>query len=224
VSSSAAPRTESLHRVGLTGGIGSGKSLVARLLADHGAVVLDADEIARDAVAPGTAGLAAVVCRFGTAVLAPDGSLDRAALGRRVFADPADRAALEAITHPLIRAETERRAVLVPAGSLLVHEVPLLVELGLGAAYDAVVVVEAPLEARLERLERDRGLGRPEALARVAAQASDEQRRAVASHVVTNDGDPAALAANVNLLWAQLVGGAGGTGGNVSDPAPIVPS
>jgi dephospho-CoA kinase len=208
------PRTDrsAVRRVALTGGIGSGKSAVAALLAAHGAYVIDADAVARDVVAPGSAGLAAVLERFGPSVRRDDGSLDRAALGRRVFADPGELAALEAITHPLIRAETARRAALVPDGAVLVHEIPLLAEGGGADAFDAVVVVEAGLATRLERLARDRGLSREEALARVAAQADDAERRRIATHVVVNDADLATLATRVDRLWAELAA--------LSDPSP----
>jgi dephospho-CoA kinase len=192
-------------RVGLTGGIGAGKSAVARLLADHGAVVIDADAIAREVVEPGTPGLAEVAAVFGVGVLRPDGSLDREALGRVVFADPAARRRLEEITHPLIRAETVRRMAAAPPDAVVVHDVPLLVEAGLAGSYDAVVVVEAPEELRLDRLV-GRGLPRDQALARMAQQASAEQRRAVATHLVDNGGDLDALRARVAQVWAELTG------------------
>jgi dephospho-CoA kinase len=190
--------------VGLTGGIGSGKSAVSSRLAEHGAIVIDADRLARDVVAPGTPGLATVAEAFGPGVLLADGSLDRARLGEIVFADPAARRRLEAITHPLIREETARRFSAPPPGAIVVHDIPLLVEAGLTGGYDLVVVVETPRALRLERLER-RGLPRDQAEARMANQATDADRRAVADVVLDNAGTLAALHAQVDALWRDLV-------------------
>lgn len=190
-------------RVGLTGGVGSGKSTVAALLAEHGAVVIDADAIAREVVAPGTPGLAAVLERFGAAVTAPDGSLDRAALAAIVFADDAARADLNAIVHPLVGARTAELMAEVPAETVVVHDIPLLVEGDRAGGFDVVVVVEADPQTRLRRLER-RGLPPSDARARMAAQATDEQRRAAAHEIVANDGDRAALRAEVDELWRRL--------------------
>lgn len=190
-------------RVGLTGGVGSGKSTVAALLAEHGAVVIDADAIAREVVAPGTPGLASVLERFGAAVTAPDGSLDRAALAAIVFADDAARADLNAIVHPLVGARTAELMAEVPAGTIVVHDIPLLVEGDRAGGFDVVVVVEADRQTRLRRLER-RGLSPADARARMAAQATDEQRRAAAHEIVANDGDRAALRAEVDELWRRL--------------------
>ena len=207
-----------LH-VGLTGGIGSGKSTVARLLAAHGAVIVDADAIAREVLAPGTPGLAEVVAEFGPGVLAADGSLDRAALGRTVFADPARLRRLEAITHPKVALESRRRLRAAPAEAVVVYDVPLLVEKGLAAAHDVVVVVEAPLVDRLARLAA-RGVDEPTARARVAAQADDDQRRAVADFVVDNSGDLPALDRAVDSLWRALLERArGGPDGRPDAPA-----
>ncbi|QDB79322.1 dephospho-CoA kinase [Georgenia wutianyii] len=192
-----------MTRIGLTGGIGAGKSTVARELARLGALVVDADAIAREVVAPGTPGLAAVVAEFGDSVLAPDGALDRAALGRVVFADPAARARLEAITHPLIGAESARRTAAAPPGTVVVHDVPLIVERGLAAQYDLVVVVGADEEVRIDRLVRDRGMTREEALARVRAQATDAQRRAVADVWLDNSGTREELLERVRELWRE---------------------
>jgi dephospho-CoA kinase len=164
-------------RVGLTGGVGSGKSTVAGLLADHGAVVIDADTIAREVVAPGTPGLAAVLARFGDSVAASDGSLDRPALAAIVFNDEAARLDLNAIVHPLIGARTAELMAAAPPDAIVVHDIPLLVEGNLADAFDAVVVVEADQHTRLQRLEL-RGLPEADARARMAAQASDEQREA----------------------------------------------
>lgn len=191
-------------RVGLTGGIGSGKSAVSARLAQLGAVVVDADQLARDVVEPGTPGLAAVVEAFGPGVLRPDGSLDRAALGKIVFADAAQRRRLEGITHPLIGAETARRFAAPPPDAIIVHDIPLLVEAGMGRGYDVVVVVEAPRELRLERLAH-RGLPRDQAEARMANQADDAARRAVADVLLDNGGSLAELHAQIDALWADLV-------------------
>jgi dephospho-CoA kinase len=193
-------------RVGLSGGIGSGKSTVAAMLRARGAVVVDADALARDVVEPGTPGLAAVVARFGDGVMAPEGSLDRAALAAIVFADPAALADLEAITHPLV---AERAAVLLaaaPPDAVVVYDVPLLVEKDLAEAYDRVVIVDAPDDVRVERLVV-RGMSRPDALARMAAQAPRAERLAVADDVLDNTGDESALQAQVDRLWAALTGG-----------------
>ena len=192
--------------VGLTGGIGSGKSEVARLLAAHGAVVVDADALAREAVAPGTPGLAAVVTEFGPVVLAADGSLDRAALGRVVFGDDTRLAALEAIVHPYVgRRSAELMAAAAP-GSVVVYDVPLLVEKGLQDGYDVVVVVDAADETRLRRLVEIRGMPEADARERMAAQADRQTRLAVADHVVANDGDLDALRLQVDRIWSSLSG------------------
>ena len=162
--------------MGLTGGIGSGKSTVACLLEERGAVVTSADEVARDVVSPGSDGLAAVVAEFGEGILAPDGSLDRGALGRLVFSDDLRRARLEELLLPLIAAEAWARMGTVPVGRVAVYDVPLLVEGQMQDLFDLVIVVEAELEVRLERLAA-RGMTRDEALARIAVQATDEERR-----------------------------------------------
>jgi dephospho-CoA kinase len=200
-------------RVGLTGGIGSGKSTVAARLAELGAVVIDSDLLAREVVSVGSPGLARLVERFGPDVLAADGSLDRPKLGRLVFADPAALADLNAIVHPLVRARSEALTASAAARGVaaVVQDVPLLVETGLAGGYDKVIVVEAPLELRLQRLA-GRGLDAETARARIAAQATDEQRRAVADIVIDNSGSPAELAARVDAAWASLVGGHPGGG------------
>lgn len=190
-------------RVGLTGGVGSGKSTVAALLAEHGAVVIDADAIAREVVEPGTPGLAAVLDKFGPEVAAPDGSLDRAALAAIVFHDEDARAELNAIVHPLVGARTAELTAATPPDSIVVHDIPLLVEGDRAGGFDVVVVVEADPLTRLRRLEQ-RGLSESDARARMAAQASDAQRRAVAHEIVGNDGDRAALQAEVDELWRRL--------------------
>ncbi|MGY2128108.1 dephospho-CoA kinase [Blastococcus sp. SYSU DS0617] len=191
-------------RIGLTGGIGSGKSTVAGLLAERGAVVVDADRIAREVVAPGTPGLAAIVDAFGTSVLSADGSLDRPALASVVFTDPEARARLDAIVHPLVR---ERSVQLIAAASpdaVLVNDVPLLVETGQAGTYDLVLVVEADLETRLARLV-ERGTTREDARARIAAQATDEERRAVADVVLDNSGNLEQLVEQVDRFWQERV-------------------
>src|SRR3954447_6233967 len=174
-------------RVGLTGGIGSGKSEVARMLAGHGARVIDADVVAREVVAPGTPGYARVVEAFGPAVLADDGSLDRAALAARVFAEPEELAALNAIVHPLVRTRTAALMAEAPDDAVVVNDVPLLVELGLAAQEDPVLAGGAPGAVRLDRLVA-RGLSPEDARARLAAQASRAERLAEADYVIDNSG------------------------------------
>jgi dephospho-CoA kinase len=191
-------------RIGLTGGIGSGKSTVAALLAQRGAQVVDADRIAREVVEPGTPGLAAVVAEFGQGVLTADGALDRPALAARVFADPAARARLDAVVHPLVRARAADLVARAPADAVVVQDVPLLVETGQAGSFDLVLVVETDVDTRVARLV-DRGLSAEDARARIASQATDEQRRAVADVVLRNDGDRAALAAQVERLWVERV-------------------
>jgi dephospho-CoA kinase len=191
-------------RIGLTGGIGSGKSTVAALLAERGAGVVDADAIAREVVEPGTPGLAAVVAEFGDGVLTADGTLDRPALAARVFADPAARARLDAVVHPLVRARAAELVAAAPADAVVVHDVPLLVETGQAGSYDLVLVVEAPVETRVARLVQ-RGLTAEDARARISSQATDEQRRAVADVVLRNDGDRDQLAAQVDRFWSERV-------------------
>jgi dephospho-CoA kinase len=191
-------------RIGLTGGIGSGKSTVAALLVERGAHLVDADRVAREVVEPGSPGLAAVAEAFGAHVLTPEGSLDRPALAAVVFADPDQRARLDAIVHPLVRARAAELVAAAPPGSVVVQDVPLLVETGQAGAFDLVVVVQAPLDLRLTRLV-ERGMTEDDARARIAGQATDEQRAAVADVVLTNGGTRAELAEQVEKLWAQRV-------------------
>ncbi|MGZ4540727.1 MAG: dephospho-CoA kinase [Blastococcus sp.] len=191
-------------RIGLTGGIGSGKSTVSGLLAACGAVIVDADRIAREVVEPGTPGLAAVVEAFGDAVLTPDGALDRPALAAVVFADPEARRRLDGIVHPLVRQRAAELAREAPEDAVVVHDVPLLVETGQTGSYDVVLVVEADLGTRLARLVA-RGLPEADARARIAAQATDEQRRAAADVVLDNSGTRDELAAQVDRFWAERV-------------------
>jgi dephospho-CoA kinase len=194
-----------VKRVGLTGGIGAGKSTVARMLASHGAVVVDSDVLAREVVAPGTSGLAEIVDAFGSGVLSAEGSLDRPRLGRIVFNDAAALRRLEQITHPRITAESARLIDEAEAAGapVLVHDIPLLVENGLPETFDAVIVVEAPDELRLERLA-DRGLPRDQALERMKAQATNEQRREAATYLIINDGSTEELCGRVDEVWAAL--------------------
>ncbi|MCL3862008.1 dephospho-CoA kinase [Actinotalea sp. K2] len=194
-----------MRRVGLTGGIAAGKSVVAARLRELGAVVVDHDLLAREVVAAGSDGLSAVVAAFGERVLGADGALDRPALAEVVFADPDARAALDGLLHPRIRAEAARqeaRAVQARA-AVVVHDVPLLVETGQAGDFDVVVVVEAPEAVRVERLVRGRGMEAGQARARIAAQADDSSRRAVADVVLDGSGTTAALRRQVDDLWAR---------------------
>lgn len=196
--------------VGLTGGIGAGKSEVARLLASYGAVLVDSDVLAREVVRPGTEGLAAVVAEFGPGVLAADGGLDRPKLGAIVFADEERRRALNAIVHPLVgRRAAELRQAAGP-DAIVVHDVPLLTENGLASAYDLVIVVDAAPETQLDRLVRLRGMTEAEARSRMAAQATREQRLAIADLVVGNDGPLDALEPQVRAAWHRLTERAAG--------------
>ena len=191
--------------MGLTGGIGSGKSTVTAMLAERGAVVVDADRLAREAVAPGTPGLRAVVDRFGPAVVAGDGSLDRQALAGVVFDDAAALADLNAIVHPPVRAAiADRLAELAATDALVVLEIPLLVESGRSYGESAIIVVDCPEEVALRRLVEDRGMDEVDARRRMAAQAPREQRLAVADVVVDNGGTLEDLRAQVDALWNRL--------------------
>jgi dephospho-CoA kinase len=199
--------------VGLTGGIGSGKSAVSRMLAERGAVVVDADLVAREVVEPGTPGLQRVVEAFGEQVLTPDGRLDRPALGARVFSDPDALARLNAIVHPLVG---ERTAELLAqaesdGAQVVVHDVPLLVENGLAGLYAAVVVVAASPQTQRDRLVRLRGMSEQEAQQRIDAQAPLEDKLAVATHVLQNDGSLQDLSEQVDRLWHDLVAASRGS-------------
>lgn len=191
-------------KVGLTGGIGAGKSEVSRLLVGHGAVLIDADRIAREVVEPGTPGLAAVVDAFGTDVLTAEGSLDRPKLGSIVFSDTDRLATLNAIVHPLVGARSAELERAAGPDAIVVHDVPLLTENGLAPLYDVVVVVDAGPRTQLDRLVRLRGMTESEARARMSAQATREQRRAVADLVVDNDGPLEELAPQVRAVWEEL--------------------
>lgn len=194
-------------RVGLTGGIGSGKSEVSGLLAAKGAVVVDADLVAREVVAPGTEGLRRVVAEFGEQVLHADGTLNRPALGALVFADPERLQRLNAIVHPLIGARTAELTAAAEhsRAQVLVHDVPLLVESGLAEMYDEVVVVAADAAVQLRRLVQSRGMSETEARQRIAAQAPLADKLAVATHVIRNEGSLQDLAEQVDELWDELL-------------------
>lgn len=191
--------------VGLTGGIGAGKSTVAELLAERGAVTVDADEVARAVVEPGQSALVKLVDRFGPGILDTDGRLDRAALAKLAFVDDESRRDLEAITHPEINTEFGRRVAAAPSDAIVVLDVPLLAESEQARkrAYETVIVVEAPREVRMARLEA-RGVDRADAEARMAAQAGDDERRKIATYVIDNSGDRAALERQIDELWADL--------------------
>ncbi len=193
-----------MTRVGLTGGIASGKSTVAEALADYGAVVIDADVLAREVVAPGTPGLAAVVARFGPQVLTAAGELDRPALGQVVFADPVARADLEAIVHPAVRARAAEVEAQAPTGSVLVHVIPLLVETGQAGSFDVCVVVDTAAQTQVTRLAERNGYSPAEAASRISAQASRQDRLGVADVVLSNDGDRQELLEQVAELWSEL--------------------
>ncbi|MPY61693.1 dephospho-CoA kinase [Streptomyces spongiae] len=191
-------------KVGLTGGIGAGKSEVSRRLVEHGAVLIDADRIAREVVAPGTPGLAAVVDAFGEDVLAPDGSLDRPGLGSVVFADADKLAVLNAIVHPLVGARSRELEEAAPEDAVVIHDVPLLTENALAPLYDLVVVVDASPETQLDRLVRLRGMTEQDAHARMAAQATREKRLEIADIVIDNDVPLEELERRVRDVWAEL--------------------
>lgn len=194
-------------RLGLTGGIGAGKSTVSALLADRGAYIIDYDLLAREAVEAGTPGLAAIVERFGSGILLPDGTLDRPALGAIVFGDDSARRDLEAITHPAIGRLAWARDEAAPPDAVIVHDHPLLIEVGLDKMVDLVVVVDVPEGVQVERLVRLRGVSDADARARIAAQARRDDRLAAADIVIDNSGSPDDLAAAVNALWERLTSG-----------------
>ncbi|GGV62431.1 MULTISPECIES: dephospho-CoA kinase [Streptomyces] len=192
-------------KVGLTGGIGAGKSEVSRLLVEYGAVLIDADRVAREVVAPGTPGLAAVVEAFGPEILAPDGSLDRPRLGALVFNDPDKLALLNSIVHPLVGARSRALEQAAAEDAVVVHDVPLLTENGLAPLYDVVVVVDVAPETQLDRLVRLRGMTEEDARARMAAQATREERRKIADIVIDNDVPLEQLRRRVREVWEELV-------------------
>jgi dephospho-CoA kinase len=197
--------------IGLTGGIGSGKSTVARLLERRGAVVIDADQLAREAVAKGTPGFDLVVEAFGPDIVTPGGDLDRSALAERIFSDPRQRSTLEAIVHPEVaRRFSDQVAAYRATDRVVVYVTPLLVELGLAPAFDAVIVVTASPHLRVSRVASDRGLPPDEVRRRMATQATDEQRAEVADVLIDNDGSLAELQPQADRLWSDLMARAGG--------------
>jgi dephospho-CoA kinase len=191
-------------RIGLTGGIASGKSTVSERLAALGALVIDSDLLAREVVAAGTPGFAAVVEEFGRDVVTASDELDRAALGRVVFQNPDARRRLEAIVHPLVRRRAAEIEAAAPQGSVVVHDIPLLVESGQSGGFDQVVVVDVDQDVQVRRLREARGMSEEDAAARIAAQASRAQRLAAADHVIVNNGSLEDLLASVDRLWADL--------------------
>ncbi|WP_067546143.1 dephospho-CoA kinase [Nocardia crassostreae] len=190
-------------RIGLTGGMGAGKSTVARIFAERGAVLVDSDVIAREVVAPGTEGLAALVAAFGADILAADGSLDRPALAAKAFASDEARATLNGITHPLVGKRTAELIAAAPADAIVVQDIPLLVENGLGPLMNLVVIVLADEETRVRRLVEFRGIDEADARARIAAQATDEQRRATGDVLLDNNGANGDIDAAVHALWDE---------------------
>ena len=191
-------------RVGLTGGVASGKSTVSAILAELGAVIIDADQLAREVVAPGTEGLAEVVAAFGEGVLTAEGELDRPAMGAIVFADPEKRRVLESIIHPRVRARAAEIEAAAPPGAVVVHDIPLLAETGQGNGFDAVVVVDVPAGVQVERMTGIRGMTREDAQARIGAQATREQRRAIATYVIENTGSLEDLRTEVERVLDEL--------------------
>jgi dephospho-CoA kinase len=191
-------------RVGLTGGVASGKSTVSAILAELGAVVVDADRLAREVVARGTPGLAEVLAAFGPSVLTEDGGLDRAAMGAIVFADESRRRTLEGIIHPLVRARAAELEAAAPTDAVVVHDIPLLAETGQGSRFDAVVVVDVPTEVQVQRMIDTREMSREDAVARVAAQATREERLAIATHVIDNTGTREDLRKRVTEVFDDL--------------------
>lgn len=207
--------------VALTGGIASGKSTVAARLAEHGAVVVDADAIVREVQGPGSPVLAAIAAEFGDGMLRPDGTLDRPALGARVFGDQAALARLNAIVHPAVRAESGRRfaaAFAVDPTAVVVYDVPLLAESRAGDAWDLVVLAHAPADVRAERLVSLRGLTPDEARARIGSQASDERRLELADVVLDTGGALAGTLAQADRLWEGLGGLLAARGEEASPP------
>ncbi len=191
-------------RVGLTGGVASGKSTVSGMLRDLGAVVIDADQLAREVVAPGTPGLARVVEAFGPGVLTPDGALDRPKVAEIVFNDEERRRVLEGIIHPLVFERYAELEGTAPEDAVVVHDIPLLAESGNAHTFDAVIVVDVPEEVQVARMVRDRGWSEEEARARIAAQASREQRLAIATYVVDNTGSLDDLRDRVGEIYREL--------------------
>jgi dephospho-CoA kinase len=192
-------------RVGLTGGVASGKSTVAAMLAELGAVVIDADVLAREVVAKGTPGLASVVEEFGEELLGPDGELDRPAMGKLVFGDEAARRRLEKIVHPLVFERIVELEGQAASDAVVVHDIPLLAENGRAGDFDAVIVVDAPTELQVGRMTADRGWSEEDAQSRIAAQSSREDRRAIATHLIENTGTREDLRRRVAEVFAEVV-------------------
>ncbi|GGO86902.1 dephospho-CoA kinase [Nocardioides phosphati] len=191
-------------RLGLTGGIASGKSTVSRIFAELGAIIIDSDVLAREVVAPGTEGLAEVVAAFGPEILTEDGEMDRAKVGAIVFADPDKRKVLEQVIHPRVFLRALEIDQAAGEHDVVINDIPLLVETNQADRFDAVVVVDVPTELQVERMVRDRGMTPDEASARIAAQASREQRLAVATYVIENTGTLEELRERVRQVWDQL--------------------
>jgi dephospho-CoA kinase len=203
----AAVRQDVAMRVGLTGGIASGKSTVSSILAELGAVVIDADKLAREVVERGTPGLEQVVAAFGPEILTADGDMDRAKVGSIVFNDEAKRKTLEGIVHPLVFERYAELEASAPQDGIVVHDIPLLAESGRADGFDAVIVVETPAVVQVERMLRDRGWTREDAESRIAAQATPEQRRAIATYVIENTGTHEDLRHRVTEVFEQLSAG-----------------
>ena len=195
-----------MKRVGLTGGVASGKSTVSAILDELGAVLIDADVLAREAVARGTDGLREVVEAFGPDLLTDEGELDRSAMGAVVFADPEKRKALEAIIHPRVRARAAEIEAAAAPDDVVVHDIPLLAETGQAGGFEAVIVVDVPTETQVERMVELRGMTREDAEARVAAQASREERLAIATHVIDNTGTLDDLRDRVTEVYRDIRG------------------
>lgn len=195
-----------MRRVGLTGGVASGKSTVSAILDELGAVIIDADVLAREVVAAGTDGLQEVVDAFGPEVLTEEGELDRPAMGAIVFADAEKRRLLEGIIHPQVRARGAEIEAAAGPEDIVVHDIPLLAETGQAEGFDAVIVVDVPTELQVERMVELRGMTREDAEARVAAQASREERLAIATHVVDNTGTVEDLRRRVTEVYRELCG------------------
>lgn len=194
-----------MYLIGLTGGIAAGKSTVASRWVEHGGIEIDADQLARDVVAIGTPGLEQVVAKFGSEILHPDGTLNRQALGAIVFADPIKRQALEAIIHPLVKQLARERIAALPLNSIVIYNVPLLVEASVDLDFDKVVTVEAPSDKQIERLVSIRGMSQQEAMRRVASQASPAQRANAADVILNSNQDLALLLKDADRLWQTFV-------------------
>jgi dephospho-CoA kinase len=190
--------------IGLTGGIGSGKSTIARRLAEHGAHIIDADLVAREVVEPGTSTLAEIVSLFGSHILTSDGSLNRGVLGEIAFNDPDKLIKLNSIVHPAVHARTKELFSQAPADSVVIYDVPLLVETRNEYVFDEIIVASAPVSVRIERLMEHRGMMESEATARIQSQAPEEERLKIASYVIDTSGDISHTYSQVDALWSQI--------------------